>query len=73
MSLENRSKIGKAFAKMTLTCPEQIAAYGRCLQSKVTEVDTGVCEREFFALKRCFHNAVRRGVGSRLAKCANHV
>eukprot|EP00903_Cladosiphon_okamuranus_P006104 g6013.t1 len=56
----NRSKMGKAFAKMTTTCPQQVAAYGMCLQAKsATGLERGACEEQFVLLKRCFQQAAK--------------
>jgi hypothetical protein len=32
----------------------QIAAYGRCAAMHADEIEKGVCEKEFAALKKCF-------------------
>ncbi|CAM9355331.1 unnamed protein product [Ectocarpus sp. 8 AP-2014] len=61
MSSQNRSKMGKAFAKMTTACPQQIAGYGTCLQAASTAgmLERGVCDEQFKALKRCFQQAAK--------------
>ncbi|CAM9873963.1 unnamed protein product [Pylaiella littoralis] len=60
MSSQNRSKMGKAFTKMTTACPQQIAGYGMCVQAKsTTGLERGACDEQFRALKRCFLQAAK--------------
>ncbi|CAM9521361.1 unnamed protein product [Hapterophycus canaliculatus] len=61
MSSQNRSKMGKAFAKMTTACPQQIAGYGMCLHTKSATglLERDACDEHFKALKRCFQQAAK--------------
>ncbi|KDE02842.1 hypothetical protein MVLG_06633 [Microbotryum lychnidis-dioicae p1A1 Lamole] len=41
-------------------CATQAMAYGKCIGVKYTEVERGMCEKEFQAFKACVAQHVKR-------------
>lgn len=59
MAKPTRQKMA-VFARSLGSCSKQATVYGRCVASKVEDVQKGLCQMEFNAFKECVQKAVRR-------------
>lgn len=49
----------RAFAASLAACSVQAQAYGKCIASRLPEVEKDCCQQEFASLKRCFYKEFR--------------
>jgi len=44
-------------------CPAEVTGYGQCIASNASNIERGVCEREYQALYKCLRQAWRASRG----------
>lgn len=49
----------RAFAASLAACSAQAHAYGKCIATRLPEVERNCCQTEFESLKRCFYKEFR--------------
>ena len=56
------SKLGGVYRNMQLSCPLELANYGKCVVANAENIEKNICAKEFDALKRCFqrHRPIKK-------------
>ena len=59
-------KAANSFSKSVLasmtTCSLEVATYGACIKQGLPDIQRGMCEKQFMALKKCFRKEFRESL-----------
>jgi len=59
-------KVANGFSKSVLasltTCSPEVATYGACIKQGLPDIQRGMCEKQFLALKKCFRKELRESM-----------
>ena len=61
---EFHARFSKSVSASLTRCAPEVGAYGGCIKAGMPDVQKGMCEAEFGALKKCFRKALRESLRS---------
>jgi len=56
------NRFPRSVTRALTQCSSEVAVYGSCIKKSLPDIEQGMCEQQFAALKKCFRTQLKQSL-----------